>query len=376
MEFSSDQDGARLTWDLYDHNGCHAGAGKADKLQVDGSPISARDMSPYVAMAEPDSRVSGESVPPSLSPSDTIIPHIGQLRNPSEYISTEIASSNRPGQHSMAYWLDTKVHDPRSQHATTTFTLMRAVANCKTQCFPSFEVSASSAPTPWHITNDCAQECGHAALTRSDVGCTSTAANHLSKTAASGYHHAFWCWWRMPYPAGPYLDPPLRRDATWRIKLHHEMLFAHAAVTWTLLDPNGYVAGSGRLETDKEVASISGDITSSPARLPAHALALPIRLTVSRPTLEEWTWMRFEFRKVGAKCRGECFPTLSTFAREGAMAPRPGWVEGWTFVSTCGGDCEGGVVDKPSTDCGFRGEAFREKGAGREREFECWFRAY
>ena len=378
MELHSDKDGAQLTWDLYDHNGCHAGAGKADQLLNDGSPISGRDISPYNAMAaislaKPEPLVSPNQ--PSLSSSDDIIPHMGQLHNSPKYLRTEITSHNRPTQHAMAYWLDTRIDDPQSDHATATFTLMRPAALCKTQCLPSFSLSldpsTSTTTNRWRITNSCASTCANTALLMpADIGCSapSVSASHTRRT--------FWCWWRMPYAPGTYLDPPLAPDATWRIRLHQEMLFASASITWTLIDPHGYDAGSGLLSTDHEVASLSGVITSSPARLPAHALALSIQLTVSRPTVEAYTWMRFEFQKIGAKCRAECFPSLYTFSREGAMAPRPGYVDGWTFLSDCSGVCEGGVVDDTTTGCAFGGEDFAVKGAGREREFECWFKAY
>jgi hypothetical protein len=46
------------------------------------------------------------------------------------------------------------------------------------------------------------------------------------------------------------------------------------------------------------------------------------------------------------------------------------------WLEDCGASCTKNVIEMPETDCGFRGEEFAVQGAGRVREFECWFPAY
>jgi hypothetical protein len=384
MEFYYDINGPRLTWDLYDHNGCHAGAGKGDKLRIDQSAGSgAGDASAAAVMAGsfsnmsiagPGSSVRSLSLPPS--PSNAPAPHIKrQLHDPRQYIGTEIISSNRPVHDSMYYRVDARVKNPTSNSARTVFTLLRPAANCPTECHPTFEIGDSAAKVPFYITNDCHSACsGHPAITNADVGC-SDGANILHRiatplTGRTAFRRQFWCWWRMPT-----IDRTLSPNATWRIRLRHEMEYATALVTWTLIDANGFEAGTGKVAAFSKTNSIKTDISSSSSRHGADALAVPIRLTVMRPTVEQDTWLELEFRKTGPNCH-ECYPVLNTFSHRDTTGRPENAVQGWTWVTTCGISCEKDIIAKPSTDCGFNGEPFAVQGAGRVREFECWFTAY
>jgi hypothetical protein len=384
MEFYYDINGPRLTWDLYDHNGCHAGAGKGDKLRIDQSAGSGAGNASAAAVmagsfsnmsiAGPGSSVRSLSLPPS--PSNAPAPHIKrQLHDPRQYIGTEIISSNRPVHDSMYYRVDARVKNPTSNSARTVFTLLRPAANCPTECHPTFEIGDSAAKVPFYITNDCHSACsGHPAITNADVGC-SDGANILHRiatplTGRTAFRRQFWCWWRMPT-----IDRTLSPNATWRIRLRHEMEYATALVTWTLIDANGFEAGTGKVAAFSKTNSIKTDISSSSSRHGADALAVPIRLTVMRPTVEQDTWLELEFRKTGPNCH-ECYPVLNTFSHRDTTGRPENAVQGWTWVTTCGISCEKDIIAKPSTDCGFNGEPFAVQGAGRVREFECWFTAY
>jgi hypothetical protein len=383
IEHFFDVTGVQLKWDLYDHNGCHAGAGKDDKLRIDQSAESgAGDVSAAVVMAGsfsnisiagPGSSVQSLSLP--LSPSDAPVPPIEKRHDPREYVGTEIASSNRPVQDSMYYKVDARVLDPMSYSTRTVFTLQRSAADCATECHPTFEIGDGTAKVPYYITKDCHSACNdRPAITNADVGCND-GANVLHRitlpTGKTAFRRQFWCWWRMPT-----VNRTLRPNATWRIRLRHEMEYATALVTWTLIDANGFEAGTGKVAAFSETNSIQTDISSSSLRHGADALAVPIRLTVIRPTVEQDTWLELEFGKTGPNCHERCYPVLNTFSNRHTTGRPENAIQGWTWVTTCGINCEKDIIAKPSTDCGFHGEPFAVQGAGRVREFECWFTAY
>jgi hypothetical protein len=275
----------------------------------------------------------------------------------------------------MYYKVEARVKNPTSNSARTVFTLLRPAANCPTECHPTFEIGDGAAKVPFYITNDCHSACsGHPAITNTDIGC-SDGANILHRivtplTGRTAFRRQFWCWWRMPT-----IDRTLSPNATWRIRLRHEMEYATALVTWTLIDANGFEAGTGKVAAFSKTNSIETDISSSSSRHGADALAVPIRLTVMRPTVEQDTWLQLEFHKTGPNCH-ECYPVLTTFSNRDTTGRPENAVQGWTWVTTCGISCEKDIIAKPSTDCGFNGEPFAVQGAGRVREFECWFTAY
>jgi hypothetical protein len=211
MEHLYDITGIQLKWDLYDHNGCHAGAGMGYKQLIDKAAESgAGDMSADAivagpisnkSIAGPGSSVRSLSLP--LSSSNPPAPHIKrQLRDSRQYISIEIASSNRPVQDSMYYKVDARVLDPMSYSTRTVFTLQQSAANCATECHPTFEIGDGTAKVPYYISNDCHSACsGRPVITNADVGCND-GANVLDRialpTGKTAFRRQFWCWWRMP----------------------------------------------------------------------------------------------------------------------------------------------------------------------------------
>jgi GH18 family chitinase len=211
MEHIFDITGIQLKWDIYDHNGCHAGAGVGYKQLIDKAAGSgAGDMSAdaivagpvsNMFIADPGSSIRSLSLP--LSSSKPPAPHIKKQRRDSRQdINIEIASSNRPVQDSMSYKVHVRVLDPGSYSTRTVFTLQQSAANCPTECHPTFEIGDGTAKVPYYISNDCHSACsGRPAITNADVGC-SDGANVLDRitltTGKIAFRRQFWCWWRMP----------------------------------------------------------------------------------------------------------------------------------------------------------------------------------
>jgi hypothetical protein len=188
------------------------------------------------------------------------------------------------------------------------------------------------------------------------------------------YRRDFWCWWRMPYKpnlASPQ-QPLIAQDSTWRIEIHQEMELEYSIVVWKLIDPNGFEAGTGRLEGHEKGRMLEGEIASSPNRPESDALQFKLRLTVTDPTLEDYTSLRFQILKSPKGCKRECKPSFWTNENHEIV----GWWGHTSWTDTCKHDCGYDVINKDTTNCEWLTDSFRPKNAGRERDFSCWFKAY
>lgn len=393
---------ATFKWDLWDENGCHAGAGMAWN-QFLGYNITANIGTPMRNMHKMDHELL-TNVTDSFSRAESEI--YFQISKPVGGCKSAIkrdTTHDTPAQG--------KIDAPLSSDQDVFLNPNMGIGGPApiiplvpgilptpavpappkpVDCYTNFKVNKREPDVSWQIVNDCAQQCGSQKLTTNDVSCDSG----VNKWQDNGDNpvsvRGGFCTFSMPFSTGNAGSNPSKwdRNSRWTLELVQNMEYETASIEWLLKDPdNNIVAHQIQDLSGPKEHKITIDVDSDTPE--AAKMRYKMQMTITEPRNKDITLLKLTYQNnKKAWCDDGCGQgphTIDTCAIGALTACQP-WYQTETPDETKQSlldYCYDGGKKKPcfspmiysnrDFSCDPVMDKWRPKNAGFERKLNCWW---